>query len=69
VFATQSALADLASVPPLLAVGAVADLVGVRAVLLVAAGVCALAALVAHVVAPGRRRLDAPPEGGIAHEH
>ena len=37
VFATQSAVADLASVPPLLAIGAVADLVGVRVVLLVAA--------------------------------
>jgi len=69
VFATQSALADLASVPPLLAVGAVADLVGVRVVLLVAAGVCALAALVAHVVAPGRRGLDDPPERRVAREH
>jgi MFS family permease len=69
VFATQSALADLASVPPLLAVGAVADLVGVRVVLLVAAGVCALAAVVAHVVAPGRRALDDPPERRVARKH
>jgi DHA3 family macrolide efflux protein-like MFS transporter len=69
VFATQSALADLASVPPLLAVGAVADLVGVRVVLLVAAGGCALAALLAHVLTPGLRRLDASREGGVDSEH
>lgn len=37
VFATQSALADLASLLPLLLVGAIAELVGVRAMLLAAA--------------------------------
>jgi hypothetical protein len=69
VFATQSALSDLASVLPLLVIGAVADLVGVRVVLLVTAGLCALAAGVARLVAPGQRRLDWLPEGGIAKEH
>jgi MFS family permease len=69
VFATQSALTDLASVPPLLVVGAVADLVGVRMVLLVAAGLCALVAVAARLAAPGQRRPAAPPEGGIAREH
>jgi hypothetical protein len=81
VFATQSALADLASVPPLLAVGAVADLMGVRVVLLVAAGLSALVAVAARLVParrrpspPGRRRAERAdagrsPEGGIASEH
>jgi MFS family permease len=69
VFATQSALADLASVPPLLAVGAVADLVGVRVVLLVAAGLCAVVAVAARLTPAGRRRPAALPEGGIAREH
>ena len=69
VFATQSALADLASVPPLLAVGAVADLVGVRLVLLVAAGLCAIVAVAARLASPGQRRPAAPPEGGVAREH
>ncbi len=69
VFATQSALTDLASVPPLLIVGAVADLVGVRLVLLVAAGLCALLAVAARFAPAGRRRPAAPPEGGIAREH
>ena len=69
VFATQSALADLASVPPLLAVGVVADLVGVRLVLLVAAGLCAIVAVAARLASPGQRRTAAPPEGGVAREH
>jgi len=69
VFATQSALADLASVPPLLAVGAVADLVGVRLVLLVAAGLCAIVAVAARLASPGQRRSAAPPEGGVSREH
>jgi len=69
VFATQSALSDLASVLPLLVVGAVADLVGVRVVLLVTAGLCALAAGVARLVAPGQRRPDWLTEGGIGRKH
>jgi MFS family permease len=69
VFATQSALADLASVPPLLAVGAVADLVGVRVVLLVAAGLSALAAVAARLASPGQRPSGSLAEGGIAREH
>jgi MFS family permease len=69
VFATQSALADLASVPPLLAVGAVADLVGVRLVLLVAAGLCAIVAVAARLASPGQRRTAALPEGGVSREH
>ena len=69
VFATQSALADLASVPPLLAVGVVADLVGVRLVLLVAAGLCAIVAVAARLASPGQRRSAAPPEGGVSREH
>jgi MFS family permease len=69
VFATQSALADLASVPPLLAVGAIADLVGVRVVLLVVASVSALAAVVARLAFPDRGRLDAPAEGRIGRKH
>jgi MFS family permease len=69
VFATQSAVADLASVPPLLAVGAIADLVGVRVVLLVAAGLCALAAVLARLTPAARRRPVAPSEGGISKGH
>jgi MFS family permease len=69
VFATQSALSDLASVLPLLVVGAVADLVGVRVVLLVTAGLSALAAGVARLVAPGQRRLDWLTEGSIGRKH
>ena len=77
VFATQSAVADLASIPPLLAVGAVADLIGVRVVLLVTAGLCALVAVAARLTPPAQRRpgppgraaAGPPPEGGIAREH
>jgi len=69
VFATQSALTDLASVPPLLVVGAVADLVGVRVVLLVAAGLSALVAVAARLASPARRRPAAPPESGVSGEH
>jgi len=69
VFATQSALADLASVPPLLVVGAVADLVGVRVVLLVAAGLSILAAAAARLAPAGRRHPTALPEGSVAREH
>ena len=69
VFATQAALSDLASVLPLLVVGAVADLVGVRAVLLVTAGLSALAALAARLTPAARRRPGALPERGIAREH
>jgi len=69
VFATQSALTDLASVPPLLVVGAVADLVGVRLVLLVAAGLCALVAVAARLASPGRRRPAALLEGSVSREH
>jgi MFS family permease len=69
VFATQSALADLASVPPLLVVGAVADLVGVRVVLLVAAGLSALAAVLARLAAPAQRPSGSLLEGGVAREH
>jgi len=77
VFATQSAVADLASILPLLVVGAVADLAGVRVVLLVTAGLCALAAVAARLAPMGRRgpspperaAVGPPPEGGIAREH
>jgi MFS family permease len=69
VFATQSALADLASVPPLLAVGAVADLAGVRVVLLVAASICALVAVAARLTPAGRRRPIALAEAGVSREH
>jgi DHA3 family macrolide efflux protein-like MFS transporter len=69
VFATQSALSDLASVLPLLAVGAVADLVGVRAVLLVAAGLSALALLVARLTPAARRRAGALAERGVGSRH
>jgi hypothetical protein len=69
VFATQSALTDLASVPPLLVVGAVADLVGVRVMLLVVAGLSALVAVAARLTAPGKRRLDSLAEGGVSREH
>jgi MFS family permease len=69
VFATQSALTDLASVPPLLIVGAVADLVGVRVMLLVVAGLSALAAVLARLTAPGQRRPAALAEGGVSREH
>jgi predicted MFS family arabinose efflux permease len=77
VFATQSAVADLASIPPLLVVGAVADLAGVRMVLLVTAGLCALAAVAARLASPGQRRPGPPgraavgplPEGGIGRKH
>jgi len=69
VFATQSALTDLASVPPLLVVGAVADLVGVRLMLLVVAGLSALAAALARLTAPGQRPSGSPAEGGVSREH
>jgi MFS family permease len=77
VFATQSAVADLASIPPLLAVGAVADLTGVRVVLLVTAGLCALAAVAARLASPGQRRpgpprraaAGPPPESGVGRKH
>jgi MFS family permease len=69
VFATQSALTDLASVPPLLIVGAVADLVGVRVVLLVVAGLSALVAVLARLTAPGKRRPAALGEGSVSREH
>jgi MFS family permease len=69
VFATQSAVADLASIPPLLAVGAVADLAGVRVVLIVTAGLCALAAVAARLTPAGRQRPAALSEGGIARGH
>jgi MFS family permease len=69
VFATQTALADLASVLPLLAVGAVADLVGVRVVLLVAAGICALVAVAARLTPAGRPRPIALAEGSVASDH
>lgn len=69
VFATQSALADLASVPPLLVIGAVADLTGVRVVLLVAAGLSALAAVAARLAPLGQPRPDSLPANGTAGEH
>jgi MFS family permease len=77
VFATQSALTDLASVPPLLVIGAVADLVGVRVMLLVVAGLSALVAVAARLASPARRRPGPPrrapvgplAEGGVSGEH
>ena len=69
VFATQSALADLASVPPLLVVGAVADLTGVRVVLLITAGLSALAAVAVRLAPLGRRSPGPLPADGAAGEH
>ena len=69
VFATQSALTDLASVPPLLVVGAVADLVGVRVMLLVVAGLSALVAVAARLTAPGQRPSGSLGEGSVSREH
>jgi len=66
VFAAQSALADLASVPPLLVVGAVADLAGVRVVLLVAAGLSALTAVVARLAPFGHQGPRSARTGGVA---
>ena len=57
VFATQSALSDAISLGPLLAIGGVAELVGVREVLLVAA----LTSLVAGVYLALSRRFGPPP--------
>jgi MFS family permease len=68
VFATQSALADLASVPPLLVIGAVADLVGVRAVLIVAAGLSAVAAVAARLAPLGQLPPDSSPAERTAGE-
>ena len=56
VFATQGALSDALSLLPLFAIGGVAELVGVRAVLLVAA----LAALLAGVYLSVSRRFGPP---------
>ncbi len=58
VFATQSALSDALSLLPLFAIGAVAELVGVREVLLVAAVV----AFVAGVYLSVSRRFGPPPQ-------
>ena len=57
VFATQTTLSDALSLLPLFAIGGVAELVGVREVLLVAAAV----ALVAGVYLTGSRRFGPPP--------
>jgi hypothetical protein len=56
VFATQGALSDALSLAPLFAIGGVAELVGVRAVLLVAA----VAALLAGVYLSVSRRFGPP---------
>ncbi len=58
VFATQSALSDALSLLPLLAIGGVAELVGVREVLLVAA----VAALLAGLYLSVSRRFGPPPQ-------
>jgi len=58
VFATQSALSDALSLLPLFAIGGVAELVGVREVLLVAAVV----AFVAGVYLTVSRRFGPPPQ-------
>lgn len=58
VFATQSALSDALSLLPLFVIGGVAELVGVREVLLVAAAT----ALVAGVYLSVSRRFGPPPE-------
>lgn len=58
VFATQSALSDLISLVPLLAIGGVAELVGVREVLLVAA----VTSFVVGVYLVLSRRFGPPPE-------
>jgi len=58
VFATQSALSDALSLLPLFAIGAVAEVVGVREVLLVAA----VAAFVAGVYLSVSRRFGPPPQ-------
>jgi len=58
VFATQSALSDALSLLPLFAIGGVAELVGVREVLLVAA----VLAFVAGVYLTVSRRFGPPPQ-------
>jgi len=58
VFATQSALSDALSLLPLFAIGVVAEVVGVREVLLVAAAT----ALVAGVYLTVSRRFGPPPQ-------
>jgi len=60
VFALQMALGDLLSLPPLLAVGVSADVLGVRATLLAAA----VAALAASLFLTFSRRSRMRPEGG-----
>jgi len=57
VFATQSALSDALSLLPLFAIGGVAELVGVREVLLVAA----VAAFLVGVYLSVSRRFGPPP--------
>jgi hypothetical protein len=56
-------------VPPLLVVGAVADLVGVRVMLLVVAGLSALVAVAARLTAPGQRPSGSLGEGSVSREH
>jgi len=58
VFATQSALSDALSLLPLFVIGGVAELVGVREVLLVAA----VAAFLAGVYVSVSRRFGPPPD-------
>ncbi|MEX0799702.1 MAG: MFS transporter [Dehalococcoidia bacterium] len=58
VFATQSALSDALSLLPLFAIGGVAELVGVREVLLVAA----ITGLVAGIYLSMSRRFGPPPQ-------
>jgi MFS family permease len=58
VFATQSALSDALSILPLFAIGGVAELVGVREVLLVAA----VTALLAGIFLSLSRRFGPPPQ-------
>lgn len=69
VFAAQSAVADLASVPPLLAVGAIADLVGVRAVLIVAAGLSGVAAVAVRLRQPDQQHPQTLPTDGTPRKH
>ncbi|HXG35791.1 MAG TPA: MFS transporter [Dehalococcoidia bacterium] len=62
VFATQSALSDAAALPPLFIIGGVAELVGVRAVLLVAA----ISALAGTAYISSSRRFQPPPPTPLA---
>ena len=62
VFATQAALSDALSLVPLFVIGAVAEVVGVREVLLVAAAT----ALVAGVYLSVSRRIGPPPQAQSA---